>query len=140
MKAITFLALILTLTLAISCDKDLPNDGVINLDEVETIIEGNRVEFEDGNFFVEFKEVVSDGRCPVNADCIWEGAAEVALTIHQYRAEKDVIVHTINREDMQLTRTTEYDDYIIEVVQLLPLPGQSNYGDDFELDLKITKK
>ena len=139
MKAITFLALLLTLTLAVSCNKDLPNDEVINLDEVQTIIEGNLVEFKEGDFFIEFKEVSSDSRCPVNLVCEWEGVADIVLTIHQNETEKDVIIHTINSLGMQLSKTIECNDYTIEVIQLSPIPGEPNYGDDFELDLKITK-
>jgi hypothetical protein len=39
----------------------------------------------DGRYLVTFEKVVEDSRCPMNARCVWEGNARVALTVLEIR-------------------------------------------------------
>lgn len=39
----------------------------------------------DGRYLVTFEKVVEDSRCPMNARCVWEGNARVALSVLEIR-------------------------------------------------------
>ncbi len=46
---------------------------------------------------ITLREVVDDSRCPMNANCVWEGDAAVALTFERAGAKSDVTLHTASR-------------------------------------------
>jgi len=45
---------------------------------------GESVGVEGGVFVIEFLSVLEDSRCPMNARCIWEGNARVALKVLEF--------------------------------------------------------
>lgn len=69
-----------------------------------------------------FDSVISDSRCPINALCIWQGAAEArfALTVHGE-------THVLTLATLSLPGTYRKDTtvagYKIEFLDLIPYPS-----------------
>lgn len=72
------------------------------------------------NLKVKFDGVVSDSRCPIDAICIWEGQAEVKLTVSKGSEKKSFVLNT-NGPD-----TEEVLGYSVVLKNLMPYPSASN--------------
>lgn len=79
---------------------------------------------------IQFDSVVSDSRCPANADCIWEGNAEAQFIFTKNKSASKFILNTHS----SFTTDTIISGYHIKLVQLDPyvldinhLPKQSDY-------------
>ncbi|MCI0707590.1 MAG: hypothetical protein L0Y80_08925 [Ignavibacteriae bacterium] len=51
-------------------------------EKVEVLLkEGNSITLEPDNFVLEFSSVEQDSRCPDDVVCVWQGEAEIMLTL-----------------------------------------------------------
>jgi hypothetical protein len=56
---------------------------------------GQTVRFSDQDFAVTFEKVTAEGRCPINAMCIWQGDAAVKLVVQHLNAPAEICtLHT----------------------------------------------
>jgi len=65
-----------------------------------------------------FSELVSDGRCPIDLHCFWEGNAEVKFVFEAYGIESKFSLNTYSG----FTRDTTLSNYIISLIDLTPYP------------------
>ena len=152
MKLFSFL-LILIILIA-GCNINTPNDSADtdNLDKLivpagsdslalndTTVIAfadtlGNQTE----NIWISFDAIAADSRCPVNATCIWEGNAEVVLTLFD-KATIDT-QFTLNTNPT-FTKEALISGYTVELVDLLPYPHTDSLftADDHSAKFIISK-
>lgn len=74
---------------------------------------------ENVKLFVQFDSIVSDSRCPVDANCIWAGNADVALSV-TYGKELEAINLNTNPE-MEVEKSIF--GYTIKLINVNPYPG-----------------
>jgi hypothetical protein len=64
--------------------KGFPEAPLVKPGEEFTLAAGASASI-DGRYLVTFEEVPEDSRCPMNARCVWEGNARVALSVLEVR-------------------------------------------------------
>ena len=62
----------------------LPDEPLVKPGEEFSLAAGASASI-DGRYLVTFEKVVEDSRCPMNARCVWEGNARVALSVLEIR-------------------------------------------------------
>jgi hypothetical protein len=94
---------------------------------------------EDGSLSLRFLEVVADSRCPIGAQCIWAGNAEVALELTD-----DTGVRRIEINSFTEPRQHVAAGWSVTFVDLLPQPRSGTSIDPAErlliLDFELTAK
>jgi hypothetical protein len=81
---------------------------------------------------VRFIEVASDSRCPQGVTCVWEGDADVRLTVDGH----PVTLHNAGAE----RRRAAIDGRTIELVALAPQPEESSAKrPGYEVELRVTE-
>lgn len=78
---------------------------------------GETVSIEGEPLRIRFERVTDDGRCPVTVQCIWAGAATVALSVEAQGAPPEGVEVLILGGS---GHSVEISGYEIEVRQLLP--------------------
>ena len=73
---------------------------------------------EHENISLRFSSLVSDGRCPINWRCVWEGNAEVKFSFTARGKETTFSLNTYSR----YTRDTTIAQYNIRMINLKPYP------------------
>ena len=95
----------------------------------------------DQNKKLTFVDVVADSRCPIDVDCVWPGAAVIALR---------AICSPLDTIDFQLTfgiddeagrDTTIFDIYRVEILEVMPLreEGVDLEKEDYSIRVLIEK-
>lgn len=90
--------------------------------EDSTVEFGSVIELEAGqNVVMSDKSVVSlsqinDSRCPTDANCIWEGRADVIIKIVSPQVEDELRLNDVEKA------TVELNDYRFEFIELTPYP------------------
>lgn len=104
--------------MAVACEKEELNTGEV---------------YRSKDLKIEFADY-TDSRCPLNADCIWEGEASVYLNVESGNEETSFTLAGIGHD------TTVFG-HKIELVDLLPYPesGKEISFKDKEVKLKVTK-
>jgi hypothetical protein len=75
---------------------------------------------------VEFKDVVEDSRCPMNARCIWEGNARIAIQVSEFTAGRLADTYDVAAGKIELNTSTRFNtrekiaDFVIELRRLEP--------------------
>lgn len=89
--------------------------------------------YRSGDVEVVFRDF-TDSRCPLNAECMWEGKATVMLTITDGNESIDFTLDGIGADTLLLGHRIEFTD-------LLPYPvaGEAIDPEEKELKLNITK-
>jgi hypothetical protein len=72
---------------------------------------------EDKTLHVYFAEVIEDSRCPMNARCVWEGNAKIAVQLGDLSAP----TFELNTSDRFATRGGLFDHDVV-LVRLEPTP------------------
>jgi hypothetical protein len=62
-----------------------PDEPQVKAGEEFTLAAGASASI-DGRYLITFEKVVEDSRCPMNARCVWEGNARVALSVLEVRS------------------------------------------------------
>lgn len=70
------------------------------------------------NITLRFSSLISDGRCPIDLRCFWEGNAEVKFVFEANGMESRFSLNTYSG----FTRDTTLSDYRIGLVNLTPYP------------------
>ncbi len=136
MKNLIGLICLFSITFFTSCSKD----DVIKIgEEFEVKIE-ETFAFEEGGFEIKFIKV-EDSRCPSDAICVWEGRGVADLQITPIENENTTVqLATAPSLVDSLTKTAVYDNYIIELIDLLPYPDTNTTNDEYSVVLKITNQ
>lgn len=92
----------------------------------------------DGSVMVLFNNDVVDSRCPLNVICVWEGQAEVTLTV-TFEDTEPQDVYMILRADYEELAKDTLNNFIFTLVDVLPYPEDTEVieQDDYILKLKV---
>jgi hypothetical protein len=101
---------------------------------------GESVGVEGGVFIIEFSSVLDDSRCPMNARCIWEGNARVAVKVQEFTrglAPKTVELNTSERFPTRGSYGENSKGISIELRSLEPMPMAGAPIKDFVVTLVV---
>lgn len=86
-----------------------------------------------GEGLLEFAQVVSDSRCPVDVQCVWAGDAVVALRASDVNDSASLRLHTGGPQ------SAVFGTWEVELVELRPLPreGMALTQADYEAVLRL---
>jgi len=73
----------------------------------------------EDNLSIKFENLISDGRCPIDVICNWEGDADIELKFINYSNVTSFSLHTAKS---YFSANTTIDVYNIELIDLLPYP------------------
>jgi hypothetical protein len=117
-----FIPLIALLTAGLlSCKKDIPASQEVHLrlNDCRYLTECNET------IRLCFDTVLQDSRCPINANCVWQGVAVARFTLHLNDGSHTLELAT-NEVLPNTTRDTTIKGYTITFKNLSPYPGESN--------------
>jgi hypothetical protein len=130
MKRLTFI-LIVSLLLAVSCTKeDVFNTYDIAFEETITHNKNVEVTFQD----------IQDSRCPTDVVCVWEGQAEVSLSVFFDSDDAPTIVSLIERVGHAELAETTVNGYHFKLLEVNPYPdsaGNPPQKEDYTIRLLI---
>ncbi|MEO5892546.1 MAG: hypothetical protein ABIQ31_20030 [Ferruginibacter sp.] len=83
--------------------------------------------------------IIADSRCPVDAVCIWQGAAVGRFSVHTAGSNYTITLSTTRFGEYKPDATVE--GFKIELISLSPQKeaGKPIAGGDYVAELKITK-
>ncbi len=116
-----YIGIILLLLFVISCNNENPDLDKFN-EEITLAIHQSRF-YPGEDLTIGFRSVLSDSRCPSEAQCIWAGNGEVDLWLKQ--ANMDTIDFALNT--FLEPNTIELLDYKIELIELNPYPEEEPF-------------
>ncbi|HEX2081457.1 MAG TPA: hypothetical protein VHG08_27385 [Longimicrobium sp.] len=93
--------------------------------------------FDEERLVIGFWEVLEDSRCPVGAQCVTAGNASVGLVLQERgEATRSVTLNTTAQP-----RRVSHEGYVIEVVDLQPLPTTAGPPDveSYVVRLRVTR-
>lgn len=98
-----------------------------------------------GPFLIEFREVLSDSRCPKGVACIWAGEAKVLMAVYRDNKFLGVEILTLSNSGSEISRLGEYFSGIslsLAVRALKPYPeiDEKIPLEDYSLSLQFTEK
>lgn len=87
-----------------------------------------------GEITVGFNSVAEDSRCPTGVQCVWEGDAEVVLTLGGPAGIESVRLHTTLDP-----RVVDFGGYEVELRAVAPYPvdGEAIEPDDYVVQLAV---
>jgi len=133
MKRNLVLSFIFTMMLITSCSDE---SGSVRLGNIERVKFHQSIKYSDAYIRVKLDSVLNDSRCPVDAECFWEGNAEVRFEITIENEVKRVVLNTTLQP-----KNAQINDYNIELVSLMPLPksGSIIKQSDYYAEIKLQK-
>lgn len=94
----------------------------------ETIIINNDIS-------ITFVKVNNDSRCPINANCIWAGNAEINLLVKTPNEEKSVVVNSSLKPNSFFV-----DKLLIELLEVNPYPNSNDHIKMEDYKIKISAR
>lgn len=138
-KIIFTVSIIALLLLSVGCNKELTGIEVgqefkLAYNQKATIIDEQTGE----SLKIKFEGSVSDSRCPIGVQCIWEGAVTIELLINN--TEKIKITHHAGSLNDTI-RLTDYGNYSVTLIDVNPYPiwNKTTNKRDYIASLKIMK-
>jgi hypothetical protein len=98
-----------------------------------TLGEGESVWIEDDQYQITLVEVIEDSRCPVNAECFWEGNAKVLIRV----GEEEHILTLGKLLEGDVNSVTLGDGLSLRVVEISPYPGSEQDGQPYQVTLMV---
>jgi hypothetical protein len=108
------------------CVAGPPARAPVKLGEEFTLALGESVGIDRRGVIVEFKDVVEDSRCPMNARCIWEGNARIVIQVSEFTAGRPAGTYDVAEGKIELNTSTRFitrekiSDFVIELRRLEP--------------------
>jgi hypothetical protein len=135
MRIILLSGLLLLFVGFISCDKPVEETlyqfPFIEINHcADTTINGQTVQ-------ICFDSLISDSRCPANAECIWQGESTVKLSLHTTGVQQSFKLSTFNNPPTFRNDTT-ISGYRIKLVSVSPYPGD-NARTPYLVELSINR-
>lgn len=139
MRSILVIVLIVCMGFTNACKKSV---NVRKEDSLTITLHGcaNNI-FSDSQVRLCFDSVISDSRCPANANCVWQGTAVCRFSFFKNGKESPIILSTLALPG-QYNKDTIVAGYKIEFINLLPYPGlppEPAPGNEIKAEVKITK-
>lgn len=131
MKNIAILILLVTLSPACRKSEPLSPNTVIKLEQCYQQASGTET------INLCFDGVMSDSRCPINANCVWQGIALVNFTFSANNHSESFTLATNNAMKPYNTDTV-LQGYKIQLINLYPYPGE--VGSEVKAEVKISKQ
>jgi len=122
-------------------DQHKRNALIVQFDQSFTMKIGQIAWIESDDLFIEFIEITEDSRCPIGVICAWEGQAIAFLGF--YKGENSHAEYSVtSRAGHPDLATTEFDDYIITLTELLPekIAGETIELTEYSIGLNIANK
>ncbi|KAA3631846.1 MAG: hypothetical protein DWQ02_15775 [Bacteroidetes bacterium] len=117
-----------------SCTEDELTGGFV-FGEIFDLEFGAEKTSDDGVLAVSFAEI-QDSRCPLNVVCVWEGQAEVKLSV-KVSGEEPVALELINRVGYPELGIDTLGNYIFTLEDVLPYPEDPEDLDNMDYVLKM---
>lgn len=138
MKPTLFLLLILFFGLGCQAEEPCQN---FPLEEPIEIYLGETISHCEENISLTFVELISDSRCPANANCIWQGMIEVKIAVVIEGKESTFQLSSEPNYGSKLPRTQELEGYQITLENAFPYPviGQKVNDKDRIVVISIQK-
>ena len=98
----------------------------MKLGEEFTLALGESVGIDQKGTIIAFEKVIDDSRCPMNARCIWEGNARIALKVTEITAGRAANSFDVVEATRELNTSTRFNtrekiaDFFIELRRLEP--------------------
>jgi hypothetical protein len=108
------------------CAANPPARAPVKPGEEFTLALGESVGIDQRGVIVEFKDVVEDSRCPMNARCVWEGNARIAIQVSALTAGRAADTYDVAEGKIELNTSTRFNtrekiaDFVIELRRLEP--------------------
>lgn len=89
-----------------------------------------------------FSRVAADSRCPINATCVWEGDAEIAVAVHRDGAPGGTAELHTNPGGPRLGEVDYDGRHVIrlEALQPAPVAGQDEWKKQYKATLVVKLK
>jgi hypothetical protein len=93
--------------------------------------------FDEERLAIGFGAVLEDSRCPAAAQCIRAGNARVGLVLQ----ERGEATRSVDLNTSENPRRVSHEGYVVEVVDLQPLPNASGAPDteSYVVRLRVTR-
>lgn len=136
MKTIHFFAILVTLLAAISCDKSVVRTHSFELNLPFLLAPGVRHQCLDCDVSVSFTRIISDSRCPSDAECVWAGMVEVEVEVKTGN-ETRVLVLASASDNTALS----VGGYLITLGEVTPYPSLQNpiEAGDYRITLTVIR-
>jgi hypothetical protein len=108
------------------CAANPPARAPVKPGEEFTLALGESVGIDQSGVSVGFKAVVEDSRCPMNARCIWEGNARIAIQVSEFTAGRPADTYDVAAGKIELNTSTRFNTrekiagFVIELRRLEP--------------------
>ena len=112
---------ILFYCLLLSCSDNIfiPENHLFSLSDTLSLDFRETLANSDENISISFNSIISDGRCPVDLRCFWEGNAEIRLI---FRKGTQNVEFSLNTAGSYFPNDTLLFGYSIKLIDLLPYP------------------
>ena len=103
---------------------------------------GEKVGIEGTQVFVRFERVVEESRCPMNARCIWEGNAKLAILVEEFSAAGQGKVETggmtleLNTSE-RFAQRLPFGKFEVALVHLEPTPMAGEKVEKYVATLRV---
>jgi len=117
-------------------------DRSIERDVEFDLARGESVTLRGSRLAVHFAGVTEESRCPMNARCVWEGNAKVAIEVTENKLRDDGLTDVwsdtleLNTSDRFATRT-QFRSYDIALVHLEPTPMAGQAVEAYVVTLRV---
>ena len=90
--------------------------------------------------YICFDSLITDSRCPIDAECIWQGTAQIKVSFHERGNTHRFIMSLQNYPAMGYPNDTTINGYRVQFVGLSPYPlSNSNPVSKKEATLSISR-
>ena len=109
----------------------------LNLGETAVLPYQETLYNEEENISITFESVIGDSRCPADAQCVWEGDAEIGLVFSKADQTSDITLHT----HPDYTTSVSVSGYTITLTDLEPPASLKDppVPEDYAAHIVITK-
>ena len=142
MKKHSIFFLAIALILAAACSK---KDGLLyfKLDTPFELKQGEIASWEDNpDLKIHFSKVLSDSRCPIDAECVWAGRAEIEVVFSQTEGSSETLILIMgDNSGTSYTDKAKFGNFTVtlKAVKPEPLAGQIISPSEYAIELQISK-
>jgi hypothetical protein len=119
MKTIRIILLILFVEFFLACDQTVDNSLMLDK-PVSFELHQTRFDLTEG-ISLRFDSILSDSRCPLNVNCVWEGNAAVQFTLSNAGSKHIIVLNT--HGGTNFPKDTLISGYLLNLLEVLPYPS-----------------
>jgi hypothetical protein len=103
---------------------------------------GEKVGVEGTQLVVKFARVSEDSRCPMNARCIWEGNARIAVRVEEFAAKATEVIRSISamlelNTSERFAKRKSFGRFEVVLVHLEPTPMTGEKVEKYVAKLRV---